>query len=138
MQYKIIKRFYSEVQANIYFIRLKESGIKCFLSSENMSSVLPLGDGGFMLNVALDQFEDAVEIIHLIDQEQKENIQKQDFREATKEDILYEKQVAEYESWLNSGWVNKKMVSFLLLVLFMVVIIIIIDNYYSPFVQVPK
>ncbi|WP_235297877.1 hypothetical protein [Portibacter marinus] len=133
MDYQIIRRFYSNVEAKIYFLRLQEAGIHCFLSQENISTILPLSDGGVFLNVATDDLEKAVELMSVIDQEKEDNKNNQDFREATKEDIYYEKSVLEHEKKLESGWLNGDVVSVVILMMFFVVIIMIIVNYFYPF-----
>lgn len=133
MDYRIIKRFYSNVEANIYYLRMQKAGIICFLSNENISTILPLSDGGVLLNVSVDQLEEANEIIELIDRENTVDVDKQDFREANKEDILYEKKISEHEKWLESGWIDKKTVSTILLVLFVIIVLGIVINFFFPF-----
>lgn len=133
MDYKIIRRFYSNVEANIYYLRLKEAGISCFLSQENISTILPLSDGGVFINVAVDQIEEASDIMNNIDLEIEKNKNEKDFREATVEDIYYEKEVVEYEKRLNSGWVDNNIVTVILFMLFFIVIIMIIVNFFFPF-----
>ena len=133
MDYKIIRRFYSSVEANIYFLRLKGAGLNCFLSHENISTILPLSDGGVSLNVAGDQFKSASELIIKIDLEKEKNKKSENFRDATVEDIYYEKEVVEYEKRLESGWLNSEIVTALIFMLFFLVIILIIINFFFPY-----
>ncbi|GLR16888.1 putative signal transducing protein [Portibacter lacus] len=134
MDYQIIRRFYSNVEANIYYLRLQEAGISCFLSQENISTILPLSDGGVFVNVAVDQLEEARALMKTIDLEKEKNKNQKDFREATVEDIYYEKEVVEYEKRLNSGWIDNNIVSVFIFMLFFIVIIMIIVNFFYPFI----
>ena len=133
MEFRILRRFYSNIEANIYLIKLKEGGINCFLSSENISTILPLSDGGVLLNVAEDQLEEAVDLLAQINAEEMEVVQNEDFRDATKEDIYYTKKVKDREQWLNGGWVNMDIVSSGLVVAFILVVIFVVINYFYPF-----
>lgn len=133
MDYKIIRRFYSDVEANIYYLRLKEAGYTCFLAFENISTILPLSDGGVSLNVAVDQFTDATKLMQKIDLEKIENKNAENFRDATVEDIYYEKEVVEYEKRLEGGWLNSDIVTALIFMLFFIVIIMIVVNFFFPF-----
>lgn len=133
MEFKIIRRFYSNIQANIYFLKLQEAGIQCFLSSEHISTILPLSDGGIFLNVAKYQIQEAVEMIKVIDIEQEENEKNADFSEATKEDIYFEKGVQEYKSWLDSGWIDNNFVSVFMFLLFIIVVLGIVVNFFFPY-----
>ncbi len=133
MEFKIIKRFYSDIEANIYFLKFQEAGIQCFLSSENISTILPLSDGGVFLNVAENQFHESILLIKAIEEDQLNNIENEDFKDATKEDIYYNKKVIEHENWLNSGWIDNNFVSAFIFLLFIIVILGIIVNFFFPF-----
>jgi hypothetical protein len=50
--------------------------------------MIPFGDGGYELHVDIDKLDEALTIIEKMDSNYKEE---EDFREATKEDIEYEK-----------------------------------------------
>lgn len=67
MEFHIARRFYSPIKANIYYLKLKESGFNCFLSNENISTILPLSNGGVFLHVSEDQLEEAKAFIDEID-----------------------------------------------------------------------
>jgi len=133
MDYTIIRRFYSNVEANIYYLKLENAGINCFLSQENISTILPLSDGGVFLNVANQDLQIAAELLKDIDNQKEVNKSSQDFREATKEDIYYEKKVLEYENKLNKSWLNYDIVSVVIFMLFFIVVIALIINYFYPF-----
>lgn len=135
MDHQIVRRFYSQVEANIYYIRLKEAGINCFLSQENISTILPLSDGGVFLHVSTDELASAYDVIQQIDKEKEEHKKDQDFRDATKEDIYYEKKVVEYEKKLEGGWIDNNIVSVVIFMLFFVVVIGIIVNFFYPFAR---
>ena len=133
MDYRIIRRFYSNVEANIFYLRLQEAGFTCFLSQENISTILPLSDGGVFLNVAVDQFSDASKLMQEIDEGKIENKKSENFRDATVEDIYYEKELVEYEKRLEGGWLNTDIVTVLIFMLFFIVIILIVVNFFFPF-----
>ena len=133
MDFRIIKSFYSDVQANIYFLRLREAGINCFLSHENISTILPLSNGGVSLSISTEQIEEGMKLISFIEKEQLDNKSSEDFRDATHEDIRFAKEVNEYENWLKSGWIDKDFVINFLFILFVIIILIIIVNFFSPF-----
>ena len=133
MEFMILRRFYSNIEANIYLIRMKEAGINCFLSSDNISTILPLSDGGVLLNVSEDQIHEAANLLVQINAEEMEVVQNEDFRDATKEDIYYTKMVKDREKWLNGGWVNVDIVSAALVVAFFIVIIFVVINFFYPF-----
>jgi tetrahydromethanopterin S-methyltransferase subunit F len=133
MDYVIIRRFYSNVEANIYFLQLQDSGIACFLSQENISTILPLADGGVFLNVASDQIPEANELISKIDQENENNKKDENFRDATVEDIYYEKEIVEYNKRLEGGWLNGEIVMVVIFMLFVVTVIMLVVNFFFPF-----
>lgn len=133
MEFQILKRFYSNVEANIYLLKLKEEGINCFLSDENISTILPLSDGGASLNVAEDQIPIAIGIMEKISNENKLSSDDEDFRDATMDDILYKKKINDHEEWLDSGWVNMESITAIFVVLFFIVIVFIVINYFFPF-----
>lgn len=133
MDFQILRRFYSNVHANIYYLRLKDAGINCFMSNENISSILPLSDGGVMLHVEESQFEEALNVVHIIDEELKSADTDVDHRDATKEDIRYEKEVNQYNQWLNSKTIDMTTIRAVLFVLFVITILLIVINYFVPF-----
>jgi tetrahydromethanopterin S-methyltransferase subunit F len=133
MDHIIIRRFYSNIEANIYFLQLQDAGIACFLSQENISTILPLADGGVFLNVASDQVEEANELMSKIDLEKEKNKKEENFRDATVEDIYYEKEVVEYNKRLEGGWLNGDIVMVVIFMLFVITIIMIVVNFFFPF-----
>ncbi len=134
MDYRIVRRFYSNVEANIYYLRLTEGGINCFLSQENISTILPLSDGGVVLNVVLEQVDESLLLMKDIESDIETNKVSQDFREATKEDIYYEKEVVEYEKKLDGGWIDNNIVSVVIFMLFFIVVLVIVVNFFFPFI----
>lgn len=133
MDYINIRRFYSSVEANIFFLQLQDAGIACFLSHENISTILPLSDGGVFLNVAASQIVEAKELMQKIDVEKVENKKQENFRDATKEDIFYEKEVVEYEKRLQGGWLTGEIVMVVIFMLFFITVIVIVVNFFYPF-----
>ena len=62
-----VKFFYFESEARVYAARLKQAGIKNFISSSHVSSMLPMGEGGIGLHVKEEDQQQALEIIHQLD-----------------------------------------------------------------------
>ena len=84
-----IKYFYFESQARLYAARLREVGIKCFVSNANTITAFPLGDGGIGLHIREKDFEEASQIIRKMD---KNNLHDQNdfsFRDADEDDIQF-------------------------------------------------
>ena len=84
-----IKYFYFESQATLYAARLREAGIRCFVSNVNTITAFPLGDGGIGLHIREKDSEEAIEIIRKMD---KNNLHDQtdfSFRDADEDDIQY-------------------------------------------------
>ncbi len=84
-----IKYFYFESQARLYAARLREAGIRCFVSNANTITAFPLGDGGIGLHI---REKDSEEAIHIIRQMDKNNLQDSNdfsFRDADEDDIQY-------------------------------------------------
>ena len=46
-----VKYFYAESEARLYTARLREVGIRSFISNANTANTLPLGEGGVGLHV---------------------------------------------------------------------------------------
>ncbi len=90
-----IKYFYFESQARLYAARLKEAGIRSFVSNANTITAFPLGEGGIGLHIREDDTEDAVPIIREMDKNNRNEPQNISFHDADREDIEYEKQLAE-------------------------------------------
>ncbi len=87
----IIKYFAFESQAHIYAARLKEEGIPCFVSNTHVGTALPLGgSANVALHVKTHDAEVAQVLLDQMDYQQRTG-EGQDFREATLEDIEYEK-----------------------------------------------
>jgi len=90
-----VKYFYFESEARLYAARLKEAGIKSFLSNANTSTVIPLGEGGIGLHINEEQLPEATRIIKKLDIFNKRELTESDqnFRDADHEDIAYERDV---------------------------------------------
>ena len=90
-----IKYFYFETQAMIYAARLKQVGIRSFVSNANTITAFPLGEGGIGLHIKEDDTEDAIGIIREMDKNNKIGLQNISYHDADLDDIEYEKQIAE-------------------------------------------
>ena len=98
----VARYFYFDSEAYLYAARLRESGIKCFVSNSNTIAAVPLGNGGIGLHVRQNDLPEALRLLKEVDgQEPLE----QDFREADLEDIEYERAINEGRSSVNIGLV---------------------------------
>lgn len=87
----VVKYFSNESQAYLYSARLTEAGIQNFISNTNMSTIIPLF-GGIGIHVKESDREEAWLVF---DQMDKSKALVNDFHEADREDILYEKEISE-------------------------------------------
>jgi len=84
----LLKRCYDSIKANFYINELNARGIYAFLFNEHVTDLIPFGDGGYLIHVDIDKLDEATKIIEELEaNEQKE----EDFRDATMDDIEYEK-----------------------------------------------
>lgn len=90
-----IKYFYFESQALFYAARLREQGIKTFISNANTITAFPLGDGGIGLHIREIDQEQALNIISVLDSNDQNGAQNHSFHDADLEDIAYEKALSE-------------------------------------------
>ncbi|MEM9919990.1 MAG: hypothetical protein AAF990_17985 [Bacteroidota bacterium] len=90
----VAKYFYFESEARLYAARLKEAGIKSFISNANIISVMPLGEGGIGLHIKEDDLPSALPIIRKMDQRNTRDETDLSYHDADKEDIAYEKSIS--------------------------------------------
>ncbi len=84
-----IRYFSFESAAHIYAAHLKKEGIPCFLSNSHISTALPLGGtGDVSLHVKAQDAQAAKAVLDFLDKATNQ----QDFREATLEEIEFERQ----------------------------------------------
>ena len=84
----LLKKCHSKLKANLYLTELNSRGIYAFISNEHTTDMIPFGDGGYELRVEITRLDDALTIIEEMD----DNYQaEEEFYEATKDDIAYEK-----------------------------------------------
>jgi len=117
----IVKRFYNETLAHLYRSKLKNHGIDSFISNATTSTLIPFGDGGFTLHIKHTDIEAAKELIRDFDKALKYTSD-QDFRDADHDDILYEKEVWEYENNLRRSSFSKSIIYLVVLILMMLAI----------------
>lgn len=84
----LLKVCFEKIKANLYVNELNSRGIYAFIANENTSDIIPLGGGGYEVHVDIDKLDEALTIIEKMD---KNYEKEEDFREATQEDIAYEK-----------------------------------------------
>ncbi len=84
-----IKYFYFESQATLYAARLREVGIRCFVSNTNTITAFPLGNGGIGLHIREKDIEEASHVIRLMDKNNLQDRNDFSFRDADEEDIQY-------------------------------------------------
>ncbi|MFK8101793.1 MAG: hypothetical protein AB8G15_04695 [Saprospiraceae bacterium] len=90
-----IKYFYFESEARLYAARLTDAGIKCFVSNANTGTVIPVGEGSIGLHVRSEDSKLARQIVAQLDVKAQTTITNENFRDADKDDIAYERQLHE-------------------------------------------
>ena len=90
-----IKYFYFESQATLYAARLKEFGIKSFISNTNTITAFPLGNGGIGLHIREIDKDHALKIIQELDHNNVNEPHHLSFHDADHEDIAYQKNLVE-------------------------------------------
>lgn len=109
----IVMRYFSfESEAHIYAAQLKKAGIPCFISNSHISTALPLGGTG---DVSLHVKEQDIQAAQAVLDELDNTKQQSDFREATLEDIEFERKAN--QPLVKSYWFWIIIVIILLLVL---------------------
>ena len=94
-QFHVIRNFSSVFEANTYLNHIKNEGYFAELLDQNFStSIYPLPQSNFNIRLAIRK-EDEGAIEKLILELEEELKQEPDFREATHEDIEFEKQLHE-------------------------------------------
>ncbi len=88
----LLKKFYSSTETSLYQARLNEVGIDSFLSNSNVTGLMPFGDGGYHLHVRAADLEEATKIVNQLDKQNQTPLD-EDFRDATMEDIEYQKEL---------------------------------------------
>lgn len=88
IQSVLLKRCYDSVKAHFYVNELNNRGIYAFIFNEHSTDLIPFGDGGYLIHVNADDLAEASDIILELE---KIDSAEEDFREATIDDIEYEK-----------------------------------------------
>jgi len=91
----VAKYFYFEAQAHLYAARLREVGIRSFISNANTITALPFGDGGIGLHVRQEDLEEATAIIKQLDYNNTRDNPDITYHDADQDDIEYERSVHE-------------------------------------------
>jgi hypothetical protein len=125
---QIVKHFYSEQIASIFLMQLQAEGIDCFLSNTATSTLVPFGEGGISLHVNDNDVLRAIEIITEVEKRSLEKIDK-DFKDADLDDILYEKEVNDYEENLKQS--PRNYLIFLLIIIFLILILMLSFNNFT-------
>lgn len=117
----ILRRFEHEAQANIYAARITEAGIHCFISNATTGGILPFIPGGFVMHVAESDLPEARAILEEMDGNLK--IQSNlDYRDASLEDIEYEKTVYQNEQKIDR-W-EGKYIAFAIIILAIILYVV--------------
>ncbi len=113
-----VKLFYNSAKANIYAARLREEGIKTFLSSSNMNAVIPSNFSQIGLHIKKEDEEQALIIIQEMDVQYESDNPSFSIKEASSEDALIEQQLIHERKQANDPF-------FVLIIAVLAVIIII-------------
>ena len=117
----VVKYFYNESQAYLYAARLTEAGIKNFISNTNTSTIFPFAGGGISVHVKERDLSAAKSIIEKLDERKSADEGFQDFHDADRAEILYEKAISE-------GDFGKKY-KLLVCLMFILVFLIVVRSY---------
>ncbi len=130
----IVKKTFAESQAMIYQARLKEAGIPCFVSNQNMNTVFPTIGGGISIHIHKEYEEQAIEIIKHVDSLAVEDNSVFTHHDATKEDIDYEKKLKEgyYSRKAIWPWIATALIA-LILMRFIAKAMGLLPDYLDPF-----
>lgn len=90
-----VKYFYLESQAIIYASRLKELGIKTFISNTNTTTAFPIGNGGIGLHVREADRDLSLKIIKKLDRNNARDNHNLSFHDADHEDIAYQQALSQ-------------------------------------------
>lgn len=98
----VLKYFNFEAEARIYAARLKEEGIKSFLSNSNTHTTIAfLSEGGIGLHIKEEDAAKASKVIQDLERAQRKvNGLEESFREADLDEINYQKELNEETSWM--------------------------------------
>ncbi len=103
IQWVTLRTFQIEAEAALLAAQLESSGIPTFLADSFTASAFPMGEGGFRLQVPKISFSHAQAIQFEFEKSFKENVET-NFREATQEDIAYQKELNKGNNQ-NYSWV---------------------------------
>jgi hypothetical protein len=88
----IVLRFFSlESEARLYAARLREAGVRHFLSNANMSTTLPLTQSGIGLHVREQDLQQATAILARLDYQKQHAEIEENYHDADLADIEYHK-----------------------------------------------
>ena len=92
-----IKYFFFASEAELYAARLRNEGVRCFVSNVNGSTALPVGTAGIGLHVRAEDAQLAARIVAQLDQMKRKRPDDVSFHDADHEDIEFEKQLHEQQ-----------------------------------------
>ena len=101
-----IKYFYFESQARLYAARLREVGIRCFVSNANTITAFPLGDGGIGLHIREKDSDEALQIIRKMDINNLQDRNDFSFRDADEDDIQFFIDVSKKSNKIDSAYIT--------------------------------
>ena len=96
----MVKTFTFEGEAHLYAAQLRAAGIVCFIAESSTSNLTPFVYGNIRLFVRKVDCAEAMRIIADLD---KQEAPEEDFREATREDIEYERRKHELPIQISSA-----------------------------------
>jgi len=93
-----IDSFYFETKAALTAAKLEDAGIPTFVANTLSTASIPISSGGIKLKVPEGKVKEAIALLTLFREEAVSASENEDFREATKEDILFMKEVTTKKS----------------------------------------
>jgi len=93
-----IGSFYFETKAMLTAAKLEDAGIPTFVANTLSTVSIPMSSGGIKLKVPEGKVAEAMALLKDFQEEAIAAGENEDFRDATKEDILYQKKVTESKS----------------------------------------
>ncbi len=115
-----IKYVSDSLKGQLMLSALADKGIQALQIHDTLSTVLPLGIGSSQIQVKPDFVEEAIRIIADVEAKFVERPE-DDFREASKEDIFYEKSINDEEEKLKNANILPMYIVFAILIVGLVV-----------------
>lgn len=120
----ILGRYSDITKARIYHKRLEAHGMTVSFENEHMGVLFPGAEGHVILRIKVKDYAEASKLLEKFESDMLVMKQEDDYKNASMEDILYEKEVYEADQKLNvnSGLIISLIFALLFILIFVFVI----------------